>query len=156
MVETSALKDAYLVAGLKEEQIAQIAAIATVNSYQSGEALTRIGEPSASLFIVLSGSVRVTTHDGDLLGEVGTNSVVGEMGLVDALPANANSTCIGPVCAAVISMAELRRIMSQNREWGFVILSNVSRVMAARLRQTNARIDELADLATEPWAHAMG
>ncbi|MBC8065611.1 MAG: Crp/Fnr family transcriptional regulator [Chlorobia bacterium] len=156
MVETSALKDAYLVTGLKEEEAAQIAAIATVRTYRSGEALTKTGDAAKEVFIILSGNVKVTTDDGDLLGEVGANSVVGEMGLVDSYPANANVTCVGAVCVAAISTLELRRLMGQNRDWGFVILSNISRVMAGRLRQTNARIDELTDLTTEPWQHSLG
>ena len=156
MVEVSALKDAYLVAGLKDEQIAQVAALATIKLYSSGACLAQIGEPLTDLFIILSGTVKVTTHDGDLLGEVGANSVVGEMALVDALPSNGNVTAVGQVSAAAIPMANLRRLMAQNREWGFVILSNVSRVMAGRLRQTNARIDELCDQTVEPWDHSLG
>lgn len=156
MVETSALKDAYLVAGLKEEEAAQIAALATIRTYRSGEALTKSGDASNDVFIIMSGHVKVTTNDGDLLGEVGANSVVGEMGLVDSRPATANVTCVGPVSAAAVSTLELRRLMGQNRDWGFIVLSNICRVMAGRLRQTNARIDELSDLATEPWHNSLG
>lgn len=156
MVETSALKDAYLVAGLKESEVAQVAALANVKLYNSGDCVTKLGDPSNDLYIILSGKMNVTSADGDLLGEVGTNSVVGEMGLVDALNANANVTAVGPVSAAVIPTAELRRLMSQNRDWGFLMLSNISRVMAGRLRQTNARIDELCDLTSEPWEHSLG
>lgn len=158
MVEISALKDAYLVAGLADNQIEQIAAITSVRAFSSGYALTRIGDPSNDVFIILSGSVRVTTDDGDLLGEVGANSVVGEMGLVDALPANANVTSVGPVSVAIIGTAELRKLLNQNRDWGFILLSNICRVMSGRLRQTNARIDELSDsvAATQPWQHSLG
>ena len=156
MVEVSALKDAYLVAGLNDAQIAQIAAITNVRTYNSGQSLTRIGDPCAELFVILSGNVKVTSHDGDLLGEVGANSVVGEMGLVDGLPANAHVTCVGHVSAAAINIPELRKLANQNRDWGFVMLSNLCRVMSGRLRQTNARIDELCDLTSEPWEHSLG
>lgn len=156
MVEISALKDAYLVAGLKDEEIAQVAALANIKLYRSGDCMIQVGDASTELFIILSGNVKVTTHDGDLLGEAGANSVIGEMGLVDALPSNGNVSCVGPVSAAVIPMADLRRIMSQNRQWGFVMLSNISRVLSGRLRQTNARIDELCDLTTEHWEHSLG
>lgn len=154
MVEVSALKDAYLVAGLTNDQIAQIAAISNVKVYNSGQSLTRVGDASTDLFVILSGNVKVTSNDGDLLGEVGANSVVGEMGLVDGLPANAHVTCVGHVSAIAISIPELRRLANQNRDWGFVMLSNLCRVMSSRLRQTNARIDELCDLTTEPWEHS--
>lgn len=156
MVEVAALKDTYLVAGLKDEEIAHVANLASIKLFRSGDSLTRIGDASTDLFVILSGNVKVTSADGDLLGEVGVNSVVGEMALVDALPANANVTSVGQSSAAVIPMAELRRMMSQNRQWGFVLLSNVSRVMASRLRHTNARIDELCDLTAEPWNNSLG
>lgn len=155
MVEISALKDAYLVAGLKDEEIAQVAALATIQLYRSGDYLIQAGEASTNLFVILSGSVKVTTNDGDLLGEASTNGVIGEIGLVDALPSNGNVTCSGPVSAAVIPMVDLRRLMAQNRQWGFVLLANISRVLASRLRQTNARIDELCDQTTEHWAHCV-
>lgn len=155
MVETSTLKDAYLVAGLKDEEIAQVAALANVKLYRSGDCIAQVGDASSELFIILSGSVKITTQDGDLLGEAGPNSVIGEMGLVDAQPCNGNVACVGPVSVAAIPMAELRKLMSRNRDWGFVMLSNISRVLAARLRQTNARIDELCDLTEEHWEHSL-
>lgn len=156
MVEISALKDAYLVAGLKEDELAQVAALANVRSYNSGQRLMEIGDVAKELFVILSGSVVVTTHDGDRLGEVGANSVIGEMGLVDAMPANAYVTCMGSVCVATFNTADLRKLMSQNKGLGFVILANVARVLSSRLRQTDARIDELCDQAEQPWDHCVG
>lgn len=156
MVEPSVLKDAYLVSGLAADELAQVASIATVKLFQSGQSLTNCGDPADDLLVILSGRVSVTTQDGDLLGEIGSNSIVGEIGLVDAKPCAANVTSIGPVSAAVFSNQELRRLMSHNRQWGFTMLANISRLMAARLRQSNARVDELCDLTDQPWQHPMG
>lgn len=156
MVEASALKNAYLVAGLGDDEIAQIAGLATIKTYTSGQSLTRCNEAPDQIFVIMSGNVVVTTDDGDRLGEVGENSVVGEVGLVDARPRTANVTCVGPVSAAVLATPDLRRLLNQNRQWGFIVLSNIARVLASRLRQANARIDELTDLTTEPWTNALG
>ena len=93
---------------------------------------------------------------GDRNSPLYRNSVVGEVGLVDARPRTANVTCVGPVSAAVIPTPDLRRLLNQNRQWGFIVLSNIARVLASRLRQANARIDELTDLTTEPWTNALG
>jgi hypothetical protein len=46
--------------------------------------------------------------------------------------------------------------MSQNKALGFVILANVARVLSSRLRQTDARIDELCDETAQPWDHCVG
>jgi len=156
MLDPSVLKDAFLVAGLTPDQIAQVAAIGKVTTYGSGQALVEIGGTSEELFVILSGDVRITTHDGDLLGDVGANSVVGEVGLVDGGPRTANATCNGPVSAAVFPIPELRRLMVQNRDWGFTVLANVSRLLAGRLRKLNSRVDELSDAAEEPWGNALG
>ncbi len=156
MVDVTALKNTYLVAGLSDEEIAQVATLATVRTYQSGQSLTRSGDAPNEVFVILSGNLVVTSDDGDRLGEIGVNNVVGEIGLVDASPRTAHVNCVGIVTTAVFSTPDLRKLMSQNRHWGFIMLSNISRVMASRLRQSNARIDELSDLAAEPWNNAMG
>lgn len=156
MVEPTALKNAYLVAGLSDDQIRQIAEIGTVRNFASGQAITRIGQSADEVFVILSGKLVVTSADGDRLGEVGVNSVVGEVGLVDAQPWSANATCNGPVATVVFPTSELRKLMAQNRDLGFVVLANISRVMSSRLRQMNARVDELSDLIVEPWDKAVG
>jgi CRP-like cAMP-binding protein len=156
MVDSAALKNAYLVAGLNDDQIGQIASLASIRNYSSGQSLACIGQPSDEVYVILSGNLRVMSQDGDLLGEVGTNSVVGEIGLVDASPRTANVVSNGPVSAAVLPTDSLRKLMVQNRECGFVMLANISRVMAGRLRQLNARVDELSDLAVEPWGNPVG
>jgi CRP-like cAMP-binding protein len=155
VLEPSALKDAYLVAGLTEDQVKQVAALATVRDFSSTRPIVQLGEPANEVFVILSGHVLYTTHDGDTLGEAGPNSVVGEMGLVDAMPHDAHVTCRGSVVAAVFNTADLRKLMRQNRDWGFVMLCNVARVLSARLRQSDARIDELCDQATPAWEHAL-
>ncbi len=155
MVEASALKHSYLVVGLEESAIAQIAEISKIQSYSSGRCLIGIGDAADELFVILSGRVQITTADGDELGTVGESSVVGEMGLVDAQRATANVVCMGPVSAVVIPIPELRKMMNQNRQWGFVVLANISRVMSDRLRKTNARVDLLSDQITHPWENAI-
>lgn len=155
MVEASALKNTYLVAGLDDAAIAQIGAISKIHSYNSGRSLIGIGDPADELFVILSGRVQITTADGDELGTIGEGSVAGEMGLVDAMSATANVTCMGPVSAVVIPIHELRRLMNQNRDWGFVMLANIGRVMSDRLRKTNARVDQLSDQVAVPWENAL-
>jgi len=45
--------------------------------------------------------------------------------------------------------------MNANREWGFVVLANLSRVLAGRLRVANDKIDELYDKTTDTWDNAL-
>lgn len=156
MLDGSTLKASYLMHGLTEDQIAQIAAIAELKQFRSGQLVAKYNEMSDDLFFVLDGNLVVTTADGDKLGDIGPNSVIGEIGLVDARPRTADVTCCGQVNMAVVSIKALRKLMNDNRDWGFILLSNVARVLAGRLRQADARIDELADKASDVWTHAVG
>jgi glutaminase len=156
MLDAAAIKNSYLVAGLTDEQISQIAAIGTIRTYSSGRPLVETGDQPGELFAILSGDVRVTTDDGDLLGEVGPNSLIGEVGLVDGGTATGNAICSGMVTVAAFPIVELRRLMVQNRDWGFTVLANISRLLANRLRRLNTRVDELSDQATQPWDQFVG
>jgi CRP-like cAMP-binding protein len=156
MSDSVSLKGTYLVAGLNDDQMAQVNRLAQIHMYHSGHELCRIGEPADTLYVVLNGTLAVTTGDGDKLGEIGTNSVVGEIGIVDVRTRTANVTCVGPVSVAAISIDQLRALMNENRDWGFLILANLARVLAVRLRQADARIDELADKASDQWTNALG
>ena len=156
MSESVSLKGTYLVSGLTDEQMEVVGKLAQLQMFPSGHVLCRIGEQADTLYVVLNGTLSVTTADGDKLGEIGANSVVGEIGIVDIRTRTANVTAVGPVSVASIPIDALRSLMNQNREWGFLILANLARVLAVRLRQADARIDDLADRAQDTWTHAMG
>ncbi|HVL38396.1 MAG TPA: cyclic nucleotide-binding domain-containing protein [Fimbriimonadaceae bacterium] len=153
-LDLSVFKQNYLVSGLSDEQVGQIAALATVETFLAGETVTRIGEDNADLYVILDGRVNVLTADGDKLGEAGPGSVLGEIGLIDARPRTANTVTVGLTRAARLPARELRSLMNGNRDLGFVVLANLARVLCGRLRMANARLDELIDKTTDAWEHA--
>ncbi|HET6613236.1 MAG TPA: cyclic nucleotide-binding domain-containing protein [Kofleriaceae bacterium] len=57
----------------------------------AGDAILREGEANDTLFVVVSGSVEVTSG-GEALASLGTGAVVGEMSLISRQPASANVT----------------------------------------------------------------
>jgi glutaminase len=156
MSEGVSLKGTYLVAGLTDEQMSEVARLAQLHMFPSGHVLCRIGDVADTLYVVLNGTLAVTTADGDKLGEIGANSVVGEIGIVDTRQRTANVTCVGAVTVAGIPIDALRALMNANRQWGFLILANLARVLAVRLQQADARIDDLADKAGDTWTNALG
>lgn len=156
MVEAAALKGTYLVTGLTDAQIAKVADLGELRHCPSGGLICTVGETADEMFVVLDGSVVVMTADGDRLGEISRGSVIGEIALVDARPRTANVICSGPVNLAVFSADALRKLMNTDRDLGFMMLANIARVLAGRLRQADARIDELTDKASDVWHNAMG
>jgi CRP-like cAMP-binding protein len=155
MQNLDVFKKNYLVVGLNDEQVSEIASLATFRRLTAQERLIRAGDQGCDLFVILDGRLNVLTPDGDKLSEVGPGSVLGEIGLIDARPRAADVIAIGLVDVAVIPAGELRRRMNQNREMGFVILANLARVLCGRLRQANEKLDELYDKTTDSWDRAL-
>jgi len=155
MVEIDVFKKNYLVVGLTQAQVEEVAAMATLRRLTAQERLIRAGDQGSDLYVILNGRVAVLTPDGDKLSEVGPGSVLGEISLIDAGPRTADAICIGLVDVATIPAQQLRRHMNQNRDIGFIILSNLARVLCGRLRLANEKVDELYDKATDAWDRAL-
>jgi len=154
-MELEAFSQNYLVRGLTPEQVAEMAALATMRRYVAQEFLMRTGEKSADVFVILNGRVNVLTDDGEKLAEVGPGTVLGEMALIDARPRSACVNCIGLVDAAVFEAKSLRSYMNKNRELGFTVMINLAQVIAGRLREADSRIDQLISQSTDSWEHAL-
>lgn len=156
MVDPGVLQGCYIVTGLLDTQIAKIAALGDHKRFTSGQLICEIGATADELFVVLEGSVAVTTADGDRLGEIGKGSVIGEIALVDARPRTANVVAVGQVELASFPADAIRRLMNADRDLGFTMLATIARVLAGRLRQADAKIDELMDKASDVWHNALG
>ena len=58
--ETTELSEQPLLAGLTPEELADLASLGTIRTYQAGERIVAAGEPATSLFFLRSGAVHVT------------------------------------------------------------------------------------------------
>lgn len=148
-------KENYLVCGLEPSAVEQVADLAEVERKLARESLIRINEKSSDLYVILAGRVIIMTADGDKLAEVGPGSVLGEMALIDDRPRSAEVTCLGITTVARIPSKELRKFMWQNKDIGFIILANLARVLSGRLRQADAKIDELMGSPDDPWKDSL-
>lgn len=144
----------YLVHGLPDEVIDEIAKLATFHTALVGEAIIQKGEKSSDLLVILDGHVNVMTVKGEKLAEVGAPSVLGEVALVDDQPRSADVVCIGLVKYAKLPAQDLRRFMANNREFGFLMLANLARVLSMRLRVASATVEMLSD-KQDPWRFAI-
>ncbi|HXH59933.1 MAG TPA: cyclic nucleotide-binding domain-containing protein [Fimbriimonadaceae bacterium] len=148
-------KKNYLVSGLSDEKIAEVAALAENGCKLAGEPLIEKGDKSGDLFVILDGTVNVFTAKWDKISESGPGSVLGEVALVDAGPRSASAVCKGLVHFARLPAKELRAYMAANKDVGFVMLANLSRVLSMRLRQTAEVMEDLRAKTADPWQHAL-
>jgi CRP-like cAMP-binding protein len=110
---------------------------------RKGEILFSEGEPGDSLYIVLSGKVKVVRRAADgrqnLIALMGPSDMIGELSLFDPGPRTATATAVTDARLGRLRKASLRPWLSDRPE----IAEQLLRVLARRLRRTN---DALADL----------
>ncbi len=132
-----------LFSDLAKRDLQILAANCREREYPAGAALLRQGETGVGLFIVTSGSVRVTQEgpDGDVrdLGTFARGAVLGELSLLDDLPRTATVTAIEAAQALVIPVWDFRAALRESPDIAIKLLAVVSR----RLRH-----QELADSQT--------
>jgi CRP-like cAMP-binding protein len=110
---------------------------------RKGEIVFNEGEPGDSLYIVLSGKLKVGRRAGDgrqnLIAVMGPSDMVGELSLFDPGPRTATATAVVDTRLARLRKQALRPWLTNRPE----IAEQLLRVLARRLRRTN---DALADL----------
>lgn len=135
------IKRNYLLHGLSEEEIGQVAEIAVVKDFSGGDQLVRQFAKDSDLMIILEGFARIATFSGETIAEAGPGSVIGEMSLVDDKPRSATVISKGPSKVAMIPSEDLWRLMDTRPAIGKTILANISRILCARLRAANMQLD---------------
>ena len=145
----------YLVTGLPADAIEEIAGLAEYGCKLAGESLMEKGETSSDLFVILEGTVNVYTKQGDKLGDATPGAVLGEIALVDAGPRSANAVCVGLVKYAQLPAKTLRKYMADNKEIGFTMLANLSRVLSMRLRNSAQVMEHLRAETMDPWENSI-
>ena len=150
-------KKSYLVHGLSDESVQEIYGLGKYAVHAAREDLIRTGDKSSDLIAILDGRVNVLTPTGEKITELGPGNVLGEIALIDNQPRSASAVCIGRVQACHIPAAELRKLMGAKRDIGFVVLTNLAKVMCMRLRNTGLRLDNLSNqlASKDPWKNAL-
>lgn len=137
------LQNNYLFHGLELDQIWRLAEVAKVETYEGGETVVRQFADDKDVLIILDGAARINTGSGELLAEAGPGSVLGEVSLVDHKPRSATVVAMGSCRVARFPFDELWATIITQPDLGLVLLRNVGRILAARLRSANVQLDVL-------------
>lgn len=111
--------------------------------FTRGCEIFRQGDPGESLYIIISGKVKIGNRSprskDSLLAILGPSDMFGELSVFDPGPRTSSATAVTEVCAARMERHTLRAWIADRPE----IAEQLLRVLARRLRRTN---DNLADL----------
>jgi CRP/FNR family transcriptional regulator, cyclic AMP receptor protein len=137
------LARAGLFQGVAPEAAEALAASLTYGEYNRGEHVFDEGEQGDTLFIVLSGKVKIGRRAADgrenMLSVMGPSDMFGELSLFDPGPRTATAVVLTDARLASLAHSSLRPWIKDRPE----IAEQLLRVLARRLRRTN---DALADL----------
>lgn len=150
-IDLDAFKKNYLVVGLSDDDVKSVLELAEIKIASQGFELIKMGTKGADLFVILDGTAMVYRHEGTVLGERGAGAVFGEIALVDDQPRSAFVVAKDTLTYARLDGHALRKFMFKNKEVGFIMLSNLSRVLSMRLRDASSTIEDLRGQLIDPW-----
>jgi len=115
-------------------------------TYDKGEIILRENEPSTTLFIIKSGSVRISLTDNSgrevVLSVLQANDFFGEMGVIDGKPRSATVTAIEKTTTLTMTREQFQAQLEKHP----VIALQLLTILSERLRAADEQIDGFAFL----------
>jgi CRP/FNR family transcriptional regulator, cyclic AMP receptor protein len=143
-VSTAVLKAVPLFATISEEQLRMLTTMVTRRSASRNTTIMSSGDATDSLYIVLSGRLKVMMSDSEgkevILAILGPGEFFGEMGLIDDEPRSASVVSIEPCELLSIAKRDFKRVLTENSEMAM----SVMRGLVRRLREADRKIGSLA------------
>jgi CRP/FNR family cyclic AMP-dependent transcriptional regulator len=144
MVSTAVLKAVPLFASFPEDQLRMLTAVVTRRSLPRSTTVMASGDPTDSLYIVLSGRLKVMMSDAEgkevILSILGAGEFFGEMGLIDDAPRSASVVSIEACELLSIAKRDFKKCLAEN----FEMAQAVMRGLVRRLRDADRKIGSLA------------
>ncbi|MBJ6126267.1 Crp/Fnr family transcriptional regulator [Microvirga splendida] len=107
--------------------------------FAAGQRFFSQGDPSDAAYVILDGraSVLLNTPGGDIqVAELGSNALVGEMGILSDTPRSATIMAAEPTTALRIDKRVFLELLAQFPQMSLAIM----RELAKRLERTNAQL----------------
>jgi CRP/FNR family cyclic AMP-dependent transcriptional regulator len=143
-VSTAVLKAVPLFASFPEDQLRMLTTMVARRSATRSTTIMAGGDATDSLYIVLSGRLKVMMSDSDgkevILSILGPGEFFGEMGLIDDEPRSASVVSIEPCELLYISKRDFKKCLLENSEMSMAVMRGLVR----RLREADRKIGSLA------------
>ena len=139
----SHLKEQALLAGLTDEELADLTKLGTARTYRAGQRIIAAGEAAASPFFPQSGMVSVKLPSGVRLASLDGGMEFGEMTLLDE-PRTADVWADTNVACLELPIEEFNRFRREHPQIAERIARNLAAILAKRLILANAKIDLLS------------
>ncbi len=143
-VSTAVLKAVPLFSSFPEDQLRMLAAVVTRRTATRSTTVMAGGDATDSLYIVLSGRLKVMMSDAEgkevILSILGPGEFFGEMGLIDDSPRSASVVAIESCELLSIAKRDFKKCLAENFEMAMAVMRSLVR----RLREADRKIGSLA------------
>jgi glutaminase len=140
--EVTELSEQALLAGLTADELARLASLGTIRTYQAGQRIIAVAEPATSLFFLRSGVVHVKLPDGVRLATITAGMAFGEMALFET-HRYADVLADKSVTALEVPLRDFERFREEHPRTGERIMRNLAQLLADRLTAANAKVNLL-------------
>jgi len=143
-VSTLLLRNVPLFSMLPENQLALLTGVVSRKSFPRGTTIIAAGDVTESLYVVISGRMKVMMGDDEgrevILAILGTGEYFGEMGLVDDSPRSASVVALEACELLSLSKRDFKICLNDNFEMAMTVM----RGLVKRLREADKKIGSLA------------
>jgi CRP/FNR family transcriptional regulator, cyclic AMP receptor protein len=114
-----------------------------VRRFRRGETVFHLGDPGDALFVVMSGSIKITlpadTGDEAILATLRPGDFFGELALLDGAPRSATAVAIEPTETYILARDRFRDLISTEPVMREALLAT----LAAEVRRLTHHVEEL-------------
>ncbi len=143
MVNTHFLKKVSLFSDLQDGDLAKIAEIASEKTYKKNEVIFHENDPGSVLFILKSGTVKISLRDKngreDILKIIYPGDFFGDMSLLDGKHRSATVSAMEKSTSLIIQRKHFLALISEHTN----LVMNMLATMCRRLRKTDEKIVSL-------------
>ena len=154
------LKELSLFSELTNFECDHIASLCRLVEGNAGDRLIAEGEQVRTLYFLVSGELSVTKGHGAgqnvLIATVGKGAVLGEMALLERLPASATVEATGPFQALAIELNVFTRLIENSPLLGYKIFKKMAQITSYRLRIASGQLAEYKSVAQSPTPESTG
>jgi GNAT superfamily N-acetyltransferase len=133
---TAAVAELPLFAGLGPEQVARLAGVCSVSTFEPGAVIFREGEPGRDVLLLLRGEAVIrVAGSSDPVGLVRGGECLGEMALLTAAPHSATATARTCVETAVLRHADIAELIRLRPDIGLHLYRNLAVGIGEKLKR---------------------
>jgi CRP-like cAMP-binding protein len=144
--EADVLRKVPLLSGLGTSELKLLAFTSQLLCFSPGDILMQRGDPADCAYVILEGEVEVlgVTSAGEfVVGVMGANTIVGEIGVLNEAPRSATVRAKGRVQVLRISSEVFLRLASERPDRALHVMRELSEIITHNLHSIQALKDEL-------------